>query len=171
MRALFIRAVLAGAAFITLAYAGLSRVSSMARRISVLRSFALDIRGLDSAMTLTRLPLKNLVGTLSPCALPAFWQAFSNALSGGAAVRTAFDAAFCEAKLAIVLSKPERAVLEDFFTVLGHTELSAQNTNAKSAVARLERLADALEAEKLKRGGLYGQLGIFGGLAAALILI
>ncbi len=159
---------LAIAAFVALTYAGMSRASSIARRISVLRALASDIKRLDGEMSYNRLPLKRLLASAKPLALPSFWQTVLDALLLGETAQKAFERAVASDAVR-VLNPSERAALADYLAVLGHTRLSGQNKNAQTAVKRLEQLADTLE--KRRHGGLYAQLGIFSGLAAALILI
>ncbi len=155
------------AAFVTLTYAGMSRALSMAKRISVLRALASDIKRLDDEMSYKRLPLKSLL-SIKPFLLPDFWQSALDELNLGATAQKAFERAVASDAVRVLVSG-ERAVLMDYLAMLGHTHLSGQNENAKNAVKRLEQLADTLE--KRRHGGLYAQLGIFSGLAAALILI
>lgn len=161
---------LALAAFVALAYAGLSRAISMTRRVSVMRALVSDIKKLDGEMSYKRLPLKRLLASAMPLSLPGFWQAALDALVLGETAQKAFASAV-ENDAVRALVPSERAVLMDYLSVLGHTQLKSQNENAENAVRRLTQLADTLEKERRRCGGLYGQLGIFSGLAAALILI
>ena len=74
---------LAIAAFVALTYADMSRASSIARRISVLRALASDIKRLDGEMSYNRLPLKRLLASAKPLALPSFWQTVLDAHDTG----------------------------------------------------------------------------------------
>ena len=137
-------------------------------RLEGLSGLLSDLKLLEGSLRFERRELPLLAAELSGAGRHAsFWSRIEAALRSG----SAFDRAWAENEAELVLDDAVRALMKDFASAFGKSDLEGELARLAALASKLEQAERSASGEFEKKQKLTGSLALLAGLALALMVL